>query len=717
MSTRDFLVEIGTEELPPKSLPALSKAFTDGIVAGLAAAGIAHGKVHPYAAPRRLAVLVRRVAERQPDQQIVRKGPPVKAAFDATGAPTRAATAFAESCGTSVDALGRIAEPKGEFLQYTGTKAGSETKTLLAGIVQGSLDRLPIAKRMRWGAGTAEFVRPVHWVVMLFGSEVVPATILGVAAGDTTRGHRFMAPKPIRLSSPAAYARRLESAGKVLADFAVRRERILAGVTALAREHGVEAIVSEALLDEVTALVEWPVPLAGRFEERFLELPPEVLIATLQDHQRYFPTRETDASAGATATGARRLTPVFITVANLESRDPAQVRAGNERVVRPRLSDAAFFWDSDRRQSLAARRDLLKDVTFQAQLGSYFDKAERVKALARAIAPLAGADAAEAARAAELSKCDLLTGLVGEFPELQGTMGTYYALHDGEPADVAAAMGEQYLPRFAGDGLPATGVGTALALADKLDTIVGIFAIGQKPSGTKDPFALRRAALGVLRIVLEKRLDLDLPATVAGALERARADVARVASAKGGAAPTADVATEVYDYVMERLRAHYLEGSAGVTTEMFDAVLDRRPASPLDADARLHALAAFLKLADAAALASANKRIANILRKADEAAGGAAGAPLRPDLLQQEEERRLHDALASVRPEATRLFDARDYTEGLRRLAALRPAVDAFFDRVMVMADDAAVRANRLALLREIRQLFLRVADLSRLPG
>jgi glycyl-tRNA synthetase beta chain len=738
-ATRDFLVEIGTEELPPKSLSTLSAAFTEGIVAGLAAAGVKHGAVQPYAAPRRLAVLVKRVAERQPDQEIKRKGPPVSAAYDKSGAPTRAATAFAESCGTTLDALGRIAEPKGEFLYYTGTKPGAETASLLAGIVQGSLDRLPIAKRMRWGSGTAEFVRPVHWVVMLFGADVVPATILGVPAGNCTRGHRFMAPKELKLSTPASYAKRLESAGKVLADFAVRRERIREGVHALAREQGVEAIVSDALLDEVTALVEWPVPLAGRFEERFLALPAEVLIATLQDHQRYFPTRDVaasgDGSTGGAAAGgdAPRLTPLFVTVANLESRDPAQVRAGNERVVRPRLSDAAFFWDTDRKQSLAARRDALKDVTFQAQLGSYWDKAERVKALARAIAPLAGANTDDAARAAELAKCDLLTGLVGEFPELQGTMGTYYARHDGEAADVAAAMGEQYLPRFAGDALPSTGVGTALAIADKLDTIVGIFAIGQKPSGTKDPFALRRAALGVLRVVLEKKLDLDLPKTIEAALQAARADIGRIAAAKaaraavgGDAKPGADagkpakadtVAADVYDYVMERLRALYLEGGAGITTEMFDAVLDRRPASPLDFDARLRALAAFLQLPDAAALAAANKRIANILRKAEEAKTTVDAASLQPALLQQAEERALYDALAQVRPEAERLLDARDYSGAMQKLAALRPTVDAFFDKVMVMADDAAVRANRLALLATLRGLFLRTADLSRLPG
>ena len=709
MSVRDLLVEIGTEELPPKSLPALSQAFGDGIVAGLAAAGVGHGRVQLYAAPRRLAVLLRRVAERQPDQDVRRRGPPLSAAFGADGQPTRAATAFAESCGTTVAALGRVTEPKGEFLQYTGVKHGAATASLLEGIINGSLDKLPIAKRMRWGSGTVEFVRPVHWVVLLYGAQVVPARILGLVASNRTRGHRFMAPREIVLRTPASYAARLEKSGRVIADFAVRRERIRSGVVALAAEYGAEAIVTEALLDEVTALVEWPAPIAGCFEERFLELPPEVLIATLQDHQRYFPVREPGG----------RLAARFITVANIESRAPEEVRAGNERVVRPRLADAAFFWDQDRRTPLAARRAALGRVTFQAQLGSYHAKSARVARLALALAPLVGAAASDCARAAELAKCDLLTGLVGEFPELQGTMGSYYARHDGEPADVAAAMAEQYLPRFAGDALPATGVGTALALADKLDTIVAIFASGQKPSGTKDPFALRRLALGVLRIVLERRLEIDLVALVATALELARADIAAVAAerAESGKAPAAAaggaVAEEVYDYVFERLRAHYLEAGAGITTEMFDAVLDRRPRSPLDFDARLRALGAFLRLPDAAALTGANKRIANILRKA----GGAGAAAVNGALLELAEERTLAAELAAVTPPVEALLAERDYSGALRSLARLRPAVDAFFDKVMVMADDPAVRANRLQLLAGVQRLFLEVADLSRLPG
>ncbi len=714
---RDFLVEIGTEELPPKSLGELSRAFTDGIVAGLDAAGLKHGKVTPFATPRRLALRVARLAERQGDQRVKRKGPPVTAAFDGNGVPTRAATAFAESCGTVVESLSRVEEPKGAFLFYEGVKPGADTASLLPGIVQASLDKLPIAKRMRWGSGSAEFVRPVHWVVMLFGKDVVPCTLFDVTAGDTTRGHRFHAPRAIKVT-PAGYERRLESTGRVVASFVDRRQRIREGVTALARDLGGQAVLEEALLDEVTALVEWPVPVAGRFEDRFLALPPEVVVATVQDHQRYFPVRDERG----------RLTSWFITVSNIESRDPAQVRAGNERVVRPRLADAAFFWDSDLKKPLEGYRPALAEVTFQKQLGSVLARSDRVAALAERIAEVADADPTLARRAADLAKCDLMTAMVGEFPELQGLMGRYYAAAGGEPAEVAAAIEEQYRPRFAGDELPATGAGTALAIADKLDTIVGIFAAGQKPTGAKDPFGLRRAALGVLRIVIEKNLDLDLISLVDIALEAVRADMHAVASQKAApkdantvvatgsfaALPERDpVATAVYDYIMERLRAYYVEGERGITTEMFDAVLAKRPASPLDFDARIRALADFLSLPDAASLAAANKRIANILRKAEDE------VPVRvdPSLLQHTAERKLAAEVEALREEVESLLDARRYEGALRRLATLRPHVDAFFDGVMVMAENPAVRANRLALLAALERLFGQTADLSRLPG
>jgi glycyl-tRNA synthetase beta chain len=717
MKRRDFLVEIGTEELPPKSLPELSRAFTEGIVRGLAAAGLEHGTVDAYATPRRLAVKVSRLAESQPEQLVRRKGPPVTAAYDANGEPTRAGTAFAESCGTTFDRLGRTEEPKGAFLFYEGRRAGQESITLLPGITQDSLDKLPIAKRMRWGAGEAEFVRPVHWVVMLFGSEVVDCSLLGVPAGDSTRGHRFHSSRPIKVT-PGTYARRLQAAGHVVASFGERRERIRHGVLQLAASLDGVAVIPGPLLDEVTALVEWPVPVAGRFENRFLELPPEVVIATVQDHQRYFPVRD----AGG------KLTPWFITVSNIESKDPAQVRAGNERVVRPRLADAAFFWETDRGQPLAARRRALADVTFQKQLGSLLAKSDRVAALAERVAELAGTDTALARRAADLSKCDLMTAMVAEFPELQGLMGRYYAMHDGEHPEVAAALDEQYRPRFAGDLLPETGAGTAVAIAEKLDTIVGIFAAGQKPSGTKDPFGLRRAALGVLRTVVEKRIDIDLRSLIDAALVAVRADMRTVAAermpskdgntvvATGSHPELASVdpaAADIYEYIMERLRAYYVEGDRGITTEMFDAVLARRPASPLDFDARLRALVDFLSLPDAASLAAANKRIVNILRKA----GQEVPARVDASLLQHTAERKLAAELEGLREDVESLLETRRYEGALRRLATLRPHVDAFFEGVMVMADNPAVRANRLALLAALSRLFGETADLSRLPG
>jgi glycyl-tRNA synthetase beta chain len=592
-----------------------------------------------------------------------------------------------------VSALEQLETPKGAWLVHRGTEAGASTMSLLPGIVQASLDALPIARRMRWGAGEAQFVRPVHWVLMLFGKDIVPCSILDVAAGNLTYGHRFMAPKPLRINSPASYADTLQKRGRVLADIDERRETIRGGVTAAAARLGGNAVISAALLDEVTALVEWPVPLAGRFDERFLELPAEVPIATMQDHQRYFPVR--DAQGG--------LMPWFITVANLESSDPAQIVAGNERVVRPRLSDAAFFWSTDRQQRLDARLDGLRRVTFQTQLGSLHDKTERVRGLARSIAAAIGGDPRLADRAAELAKCDLITAMVGEFPELQGLMGRYYAQHDGEHAEVCEALREQYLPRFAGDELPATRAGMAVAIADKLDTIAGIYATGQKPTGTRDPFGLRRAALGLLRTSIERRLDLDLQSLIDQAL-----------AALPFQAPE-NCAREVYDYVIERLRAYYVEGGAGfeVTPEMFDAVLATRPASPLDFDARLRALVEFLSLPEAQALAAANKRIANILRKATEPVGDRVDA----DRLVDPAEQILGEQVAAIGRQVEPKLAARDYTEALKSLAVLRNAVDAFFDSVMVMADDATLRANRLALLKQMQGLFMHVADLSKLPG
>lgn len=692
MARKDFLVEIGTEELPPRSLFTLLDSFANGLVKGLESANIQHAAATTFATPRRLAVMIETVADKQPDIEIKRLGPAIANAFDASGAPTKAAIGFAASCGVTLDQLEQAEGPKGRVLQYVGTKTGEATVNLLAAIVAQSLDQLPIAKRMRWGANEHQFVRPVHWVVMLFGTKTIDAEVLGVRTGKHSRGHRFHAPQPLLIPSPARYAATLFEKGNVIANVAERRERIRASVIDAARAIGGNAVIEDALLDEVTALVEWPVPVTGSFDARFLELPQEVPIATMQDHQRYFPVR--DASG--------RLMNHFITIANIQSRDPDKVRDGNERVIRPRLTDAAFFWSTDRKQRLESRCDLLRQVTFQTQLGSLFDKSSRVAALAARVSELIGADSTAATRAALLGKCDLLTLMVGEFPELQGLMGRYYAQADGEPTEVSAALEEQYWPRFSGDQLPLTKTGIALSIADKLDTIAGIFSIGQKPTGTKDPFALRRLALGVLRINLERSLDLDLLSLVAAA----------VAAQPVKAAD--DVVADVWAYLMERLRGIYLERTDNiVTTEMFDAVLALNLRSPGDIDVRLDALRMFLAHPDAISLAAANKRISNLLRKVPGDSSGAVDT----QRLTEPAERRLFEHVISMERAVNPLFARREYGTALTHLASLREDVDQFFDSVMVMAEDVEVRANRVALLVRLRALFLQVADLSRLPG
>jgi len=689
MSSRDLLFELRTEELPPRTLQALSQALTFGIAKGIDGAGVAHGKVHGFATPRRLAVWVEHLSENQPDRQVERRGPPLASSFDAQGAPTQAATAFAKSCGVAVAELSKLATEKGAWLQFLGTERGAATTTLLGDILTRAIAALPIAKRMRWGARSAEFVRPVHSVVLLYGDEVVPVEVLGLAAGRVTSGHRFHAPKPITLKTAKGYESKLLRA-KVVVDFAKRRELIREGVTAAAAACGTgsSALIEDALLDEVTALVEWPVPLAGQFEQRFLSLPREVVIATVQDHQRYFAVQGADG----------RLSGWFITVSNIESRDPSKVRAGNERVVRPRLSDAAFFWEQDRKIPLEKHAAKLAGMTFQAKLGSYADKTARVTQLAELIGSRIGAGP-EVRRAAELSKADLMTAMVGEFPELQGTMGRYYAEAEGLPRDVALALEEHYRPRYAGDVLPATGIGRAVALADKIDTLVGIFAIEQRPTGAKDPFGLRRAALGVLRILLEAGLDLDLAELLAVAA--AAQPVQRAA-----------VVDEVYDFIAERLRGMLLE-QPGTTPEMLDAVLANRPSSPLDAVTRLAALKDFLLLPDAGVLAAINKRIANILKKTQV----RSDAAVDPQGLTEDAERGLQRALTDLRGPVLEATSQRRYADSLQALVGLRAPVNDFFDRVMVMDENLEKRNNRLALLRDVQILLGGVADLSRLPG
>ena len=687
--SKDLLFELLSEELPPRTLLTLSGALTANLTKAFAAKGLPHGAVHAYATPRRLAVWVQTLAEQQPDRSVERRGPPLAGAFDAGGQPTQAATAFARSCGVAVEALSTLQTDKGAWLQYRGTERGAQTAALLPDIVVQAVAQLPVAKRMRWGANTAEFVRPVHGVVLLFGDEVVDAEVLGLKSGRSTRGHRFHAPKPFDIKNGKAYAARLRRA-YVIADFAARRAHIHAQVTGAALELGEHAhsLIEAGLLDEVTALCEWPVCVTGRFDARFLQLPREVVIATVQDHQRYFPVQDAD---GALSNG-------FITIANIESRDPAQVRAGNERVVRPRLSDAAFFYEQDRRLPLSEHAAALAGMTFQSRLGSYADKTRRIAALAQHIGQRIDAGA-EVFEAGSLCKADLMTAMVGEFPELQGTMGRYYAQAEGQPAALAQALEEHYRPRFAGDGIPASPTGQAVALADKLDTLVGIFAIEQRPTGAKDPFGLRRAALGVLRILIEARLDLDLVELLTHAA--AAQPVKRTA-----------VVGEVYDFIAERLRGMLLE-QPHTSAEMLDAVLANRPSSPLDAVTRLDALRIFLTLPDAPVLAALNKRIANILKRTQ------VGGDVRVDAaaLHEPAERALHEALQAVRGPATDAAAERRYAESLQSLTALRAPVDAFFETVMVMDENPARRNNRLALLRDAQLLLSGVADLSRLPG
>jgi glycyl-tRNA synthetase beta chain len=692
----DFLVEIGTEELPPKALRELMLAFGTELTAAIDGARLAHGAVHSYASPRRLAVLVENLAERQPDRRSTQKGPPVSVAFDADGNPTAAGLAFAERCGVAAAELGRDKTDRGEWVSCELVETGQGAADLVPALVENALAALPVPRRMRWGAGDVEFVRPIHWIVLLHGNKALPATVLGIPAGRASRGHRFHCKRPLDIGQPGDYLATLES-GHVIADFAQRRDVVRRGVEAEAARAGGHVVDGERLYDEVTALVEWPVAMTGKFDAAYLRLPREVVVSTLTGHQRYFPI----------ADDAGQLMPRFVVVANLESKDPEQVRDGNERVIRPRLADAAFFWDVDRRMPLADRFDALRDVVYQQGLGSLAAKSERTARLAAVMAGALGESPDTLERAARLAKCDLVTGMVGEFPELQGTMGGYYAAADGEPAAVAAAIGEHYLPRFAGDGLPETMPGRILAVADRLDTLAGIFCIGKRPSGNRDPYGLRRAALGIIRILVECGMDLDLAALVREAVALQPVD--------GNA--DEDVADVVLAFIGERLRRYFLDRDAGLATETFDAVLARQPVSLVDFERRLGAVQAFLALDSAASLAAANKRIANILRQADSASPGGDGTrrAVRKKLLSDAAELQLFTALGDARQNVAPLLENRDYTAALTALAELREPVDRFFDDVMVMTDDDATRNNRLALLGELRSLFLDVADISRL--
>ena len=688
---QDLLVEIGTEEMPPKALLPLMEAFGEQIATGIDDARLGRGDVLAYASPRRLAVCVQALAAAQDDRAVEQKGPPTRIAFDDDGKPTAAAEAFAKKCGVAIDELGRAQTDKGEWLVFNTVEKGRSAAELLPEIIERALANLPVPRRMRWGAGDAEFVRPVHWVVLLHGTEVLDTSIMGIAAGRETRGHRYHASGPIAIAKPGDYLAALETGGHVIADFARRREMIREGVEAAASQVGGTIVGGESLLDEVASLVEWPVPIVGAFDEMYLELPREVVVSTLTGHQRYFPVAD---ESGA-------LLPYFVTVANLESKEPEQVIEGNERVIRPRLADAAFFWDADRKKPLASREEALRDVVYQAGLGSLFDRSQRIARIGAWLAAQLEADQKTVERAASLAKCDLLSGMVGEFPDLQGAMGRYYALSDGEPGAVADAIAEQYLPRFAGDDLPASTAGQILAVAEKMDALAGVFSLGKKPSGNRDPFGLRRAALGIVRILIERSVDIDLKAMIACAVDEQPA----------GKIEKDALTAELYGFITDRLRRYFLDRDTGLSAETFDAVMVRKPASLVDFDRRLAAVQTFARLEQAESLAAANKRIANILRQA----GDPEGLEVSEKHLELDAEKALYSAMSSARDKVAPLLAERRYARALSELADLRDPVDRFFDDVMVMADDELVRNNRLALLGELRALFLDVADISRL--
>ena len=684
--TRDLLVEIGTEELPPKSLRVLSEAFEKGFEDQLRKHRLGFSWIEPFATPRRLGLLVRELATRQPDQEVMRKGPALQAAFDTRDQPTKAALGFARSCGVSVQELQREETPKGAWLVFHQVQQGRNATDLIVDMTARALEALPISKRMRWGERDDEFVRPVHWITVVFGEDPMEGQLFGINASHLTQGHRFQAPVALPIPSAPRYAEILRTQGKVEPSFPTRREMIRDQVRALAEDIGGRAIMEDDLLNEVTALCEWPYAIMGTFDEGFLEIPSEVLIETMQKNQKYFPV----------VSSCGRLLPHFITISNIQSRDPAQVRAGNERVIRPRFSDAAFFWKQDLKQPLQAFRPRLEKVIFQERLGTLAEKSARLGRISRQIASLSGMDQRPIIRAAQLAKCDLATQMVLEFPSLQGTIGRYYAQKAGEDPCVVSAMEQQYLPRHAGDILPQSNCGLVLSITDRLDTLVGIFAIGQRPTGVRDPYALRRAAIGLLRILIETPLSLDLKEILDLSAEALKDKV-----------DTKGVTEEVFEYCMERLKGYYSDRNTGA--DIIDSVLAVNPTVPSDIHRRILAVEDFRSLPEAAVLTAANKRIRNILRKRSE------NIPERIDtnLLQDDAERHLEEKVKSLAFDISPLLKTQDYKNILKMLSELHNDIDAFFDKVMVMAEQPGLRRNRLALLRDTEALFLKVADIS----
>lgn len=685
MTTQNFLVEIGTEELPPKALKTLATSFADNVEAELNQAGLTFDKIEWFAAPRRLAVKVLNLATQQPSKEIEKRGPAVSAAFDAEGKPTKAAEGWARGCGITVEQAERIATDKGEWLVHRAKIEGQPTKNLLNDIVANALAKLPIPKPMRWADKTVQFIRPVHTVTMLLGDELIEGEILGVASARTIRGHRFLGEKEFEIQHADQYPQLLREKGSVVADFNERKAEILAKSQAKATALGGVADIEESLLEEVTSLVEYPNVLAAKFEERFLAVPAEALVYTMKGDQKYFPIYDKDG----------KLLPHFIFVSNINPEDPTAIIEGNEKVVRPRLTDAEFFFKTDLKQKLVDRLPRLETVLFQQQLGTLKDKTDRIEQLAGEIAKQIGADEAKAKRAGLLSKCDLMTNMVFEFTDTQGVMGMHYARHDGEDEEVAVALNEQYMPRFAGDELPKSLVASAVALADKFDTLTGIFGIGQAPKGSADPFALRRTALGALRIIVEKNLPLDLEDLVK-----------KSAALFGDKLTNKNVVADVVDFMLGRFRAWYQD--EGIAVDVIQAVLARRPTRPADFDARVRAVSHFRTLDSAEALAAANKRVSNILAKADAAIG-----EINLTACVEPAEKALAEAVLALRIEVQPLIAQGDYTAVLDKLANLRAPVDSFFDNVMVNAEDSALRQNRLAILNTLQGLFLQVADIS----
>ena len=685
MTTQNFLVEIGTEELPPKALKTLATSFADNVEAELNQAGLSFDKIEWFAAPRRLAVKVLNLATQQPSKEIEKRGPAVSAAFDAEGKPTKAAEGWARGCGITVEQAERIATDKGEWLVHRAKIEGQPTKNLLNDIVANALAKLPIPKPMRWADKTVQFIRPVHTVTMLLGDELIEGEILGVASARTIRGHRFLGEKEFEIQHADQYPQLLREKGSVVADFNERKAEILAKSQAKATALGGVADIEESLLEEVTSLVEYPNVLAAKFEERFLAVPAEALVYTMKGDQKYFPIYDKDG----------KLLPHFIFVSNINPEDPTAIIEGNEKVVRPRLTDAEFFFKTDLKQKLVDRLPRLETVLFQQQLGTLKDKTDRIEQLAGEIAKQIGADEAKAKRAGLLSKCDLMTNMVFEFTDTQGVMGMHYARHDGEDEEVAVALNEQYMPRFAGDELPKSLVASSVALADKFDTLTGIFGIGQAPKGSADPFALRRAALGALRIIVEKNLPLDLEDLVK-----------KSAALFGDKLTNQNVVADVVDFMLGRFRAWYQD--EGIAVDVIQAVLARRPTRPADFDARVRAVSHFRTLDSAEALAAANKRVSNILAKADAAIG-----EINLTACVEPAEKALAEAVLALRTEVQPLIAQGDYTAVLDKLANLRAPVDSFFDNVMVNAEDPALRQNRLAILNTLQGLFLQVADIS----